>query len=172
MKKQMKLLVAVAAAATMTFGSAFASMAANVGWVEVQGYWYYYDEQGNVAVNRWVEYDGNSYWAGSYGRIAVQDWIECDGDWYFVNADGAMVKNQWIPSGHDWYYVGEDGKMLSNRWLQLGKKTYWLEADGKAAKGWRWIDGESYFFDKVDCTMAANGAREGYTVDENGAWVK
>ena len=75
MKKQMKLFTALAAAATMTLGSAFASMAANQGWVDVQNYYYYYDENGNMATNQWVASGENYFWMNADGRMAVQDWM-------------------------------------------------------------------------------------------------
>lgn len=54
------------------------------GWVQRNGIWYYYNEEGIMATNQWQLDNGN---------------------WYYLGEDGAMVTNRQI-------YLNEQGKMV------------------------------------------------------------
>ena len=61
------------------------SGAMETGWVSVDGYWYYFHNDGSMATSQWI------------------------GD-YYVQADGAMATNTWIGN----YYVDTSGKWVKN----------------------------------------------------------
>lgn len=63
------------------------TQAVNSGWKEENGSWYYYESNGQKAVNKWI--DGK----------------------YYVGADGAMLTNTTTPDG---YQVGSDGAWVQN----------------------------------------------------------
>ena len=58
-------------------------------------------------------------------------------------------------------------------------KGWWYEnADGSYLRnGWNWVDGnndgvaECYYFDQEGWALLSTTTPDGYTVDENGAWV-
>ena len=75
------------------------SSATTSGWVEQDGAWYYFDENGNPVKNAW---QGNYYLKsdGSYARNAWQ------GN-YYLKSDGKMAKNERVDGGR--YYVDASG---------------------------------------------------------------
>lgn len=64
------------------------TQAVNSGWKEENGSWYYYESNGQKAVNKWI--DGK----------------------YYVGADGAMLTNTTTPDG---YQVGSDGAWIQGQ---------------------------------------------------------
>ena len=58
---------------------------------------------------------------------------------------------QWIQTGDVWRYLNDAGQ---------------LQADG-----WQWIDGKCYYFDATGNLLTATTTPDGYTVDDDGAWV-
>lgn len=57
----------------------------SIGWQQIDGKWYYFNEEGYMRTNSWV-------------------------DNYYVGADGAMIINSITPDG---YYVGADGSWIT-----------------------------------------------------------
>lgn len=64
------------------------------------------------------------------------------------------------------------------QWQQNGENWRWQEDDGSfAANRWRWLDGngdgisECYYFGQDGYLYVNTVTPDGYTVDENGAWV-
>lgn len=133
------------------------------GWMEIDSYWYYFNEDGIMQSNCWIEN-------------------------YYVKANGAMARNEWID--HD-YYVDENGLWDSTKvseWIQKGDKWWYKHADGSYTKaGWEYIGEYWYHFDELGWMDAskwignyyvkANGAMarselvdNKYYVDENGVW--
>ena len=118
-------LAAVASLLPMT------SLAANYGWVEKDGKWYYYDSDGKK-----VKYDSRSRW------------VDGEGYKYFVlNSKGAQVtKKGWCTTNYFYtyyynkikiqnkYYLKSDGSVTTG-WKKISKKWYYFEEDGKMAKG-------------------------------------
>ena len=90
----------------------------------------------------------------------------------WVNAQGAMVTDSWIPITNNWYYVGQDGKMLADTWFEYNHRTYYLTESGAAAKGWVELDGKWYYFDRNNGDMKRGTTIDGYTVNEDGVYVK
>ena len=83
---------------------------------DVDGSWYYFNEQGYMLMNTKTP-DG--YWVGK------------DGKW-----DGVAAENwQWRQVGSDWYYTDLNSGKNWTGWLQDGGYWYYLEADGKMKTG-------------------------------------
>lgn len=76
-------------------------------WVQEGDTWYYYDEDGRLAVG-WMDIDGERYYFHENGAMAYDAWIED----YYLGSDGAMLRDTWTP---DDYYVGPDGKWDKTR---------------------------------------------------------
>ena len=77
-----------------------------VGWKQVAGDWYYFND---------------------YGAAVVKIWLKSGNKWYFMQADGTMAKNKWIQWYGKWYYVGSDGAMYANRYTPDG---CWVNGSG------------------------------------------
>ncbi len=76
-----------------------------VGWYQaVDGYWYYYREDGTQAVSAWIPSGSNWFYMDANGRMGTNLWIATsEGRWYYVDGEGHMVYNQsvdgcWINS--------------------------------------------------------------------------
>ncbi len=162
MRKQTTILAVLSAAAVMAaatptmtgFTGVHTAMAASEGWVEEDGSWHYYDEDGYQESNTWKKRGGDWYYLNDDGEIAVNQRI----DDYFVDSEGRMVKNRWIsadsdetydtpdsPSVGSWNYFGKDGKITLSKWLTIDNKTYYFDEDGLMMTGLLELDGSAYY---------------------------
>lgn len=101
--------------------------------------------------------------------------------WTFVNAKGEKQKG-WIVSEGAWYLLKEDSGTLQSGWWKSpsGKWFFFHTAHdgsfGKLCAGWQWIDGYCYYFEDQDSAhlgeLLTAGAKDGYSVDEDGRWVE
>ena len=129
------------------------------GWVQKDGVWYYYDEQGNPVTNTWK----GSYYLKSDGKMAQSEWVYDASyqSWYYLKSDGSYARNEWQGSYYlksngkmaqsewvydksyqSWYYLKSDGSYARNAW----QGSYYLKSDGKMAQS-EWVDGGRYYVD-------------------------
>ncbi|HEU8634840.1 TPA: N-acetylmuramoyl-L-alanine amidase family protein [Streptococcus pneumoniae] len=103
------------------------SSATTSGWVEQDGAWYYFDENGNPVKNAW---QGN-YYLKSDGKMAQGEWIYDSSyqAWYYLTSDGSYAYSTWQGN----YYLKSDGKMAVNEWVDGGR--YYVGADGVWKEG-------------------------------------
>lgn len=161
MKKQMKFVAALSAAALLTFGAAMTSMAAT-GWNQEDGTWVYYDSEGYRITDSWRKSGNFWYYLDSDGYMATEQKI----DNYYVNEDGVMVTNAWIEVANDsdwdspeapesfWYYFDKDGKMISDKWKEINNFWYHFDSEGQMETGKVSIgDGTYYLGSDNDGTM-------------------
>lgn len=87
-------------------------------------------------------------WRYIENGAAVTGWKQVNGSWYLMNSAGIM----------------ETG------WKQVDGSWYFLKADGAMATGWQEVNGKWYYL-YSNGSMASSTVIDGYTVDENGAWV-
>ena len=155
MRKQTKVVAVASAAALLAIGASMTSFAAT-GWVEEDGTWYFYDNDGNRVENAWKKSGDNWYWldAEEGGAMAMEKIIEDDDDIYYVDANGVMVRNTWVkvvnedqdededPAEYHYYYMQSSGKAYkasdnSNiRFRTIDGKRYAFDDDGKMLYGW------------------------------------
>ena len=162
MRKHTKFMAVLSAAAVMAAAAPmikndtgiYRALAAGEGWVEEDGGWAYYDEDGNRETHTWRKRGSDWYYLDEDGEIAVSQRI----DEYYVNAEGRMVKNQWVsavdedeyetpdsPLSGNWLYFGKDGKLVTSRWMNIGGKTYYFDDDGLMVTGVLELDGHTYY---------------------------
>ena len=98
------------------------SSAVTSGWVQKDGVWYYYNEQGNPVTNTWK----GSYYLKSDGKMAQSEWVYDASyqSWYYLKSDGSYARNAWQGS----YYLKSDGKMAVNEWVDGGR--YYVDGSG------------------------------------------
>ena len=140
------------------------SSAVTSGWVQKDGVWYYYDEQGNPVTNTWK----GSYYLKSDGKMAQSEWVYDASyqSWYYLKSDGSYARNEWQGS----YYLKSNGKMAQSEWVydKSYQSWYYLKSDGYYARNaWQ----GSYYL-KSDGKMAVNEWVDGgrYYVDGSGLW--
>ena len=140
------------------------SSAVTSGWVQKDGVWYYYDEQGNPVTNTWK----GSYYLKSDGKMAQSEWVYDASyqSWYYLKSDGSYARNEWQGS----YYLKSNGKMAQSEWIYDAsyQSWYYLKSDGSYARNaWQ----GSYYL-KSDGKMAVNEWVDGgrYYVDNSGLW--
>ncbi len=159
------------------------SSATTSGWVEQDGAWYYFDENGNPVKNAW---QGN-YYLKSDGKMAQSEWIYDSyyQAWYYLKSDGSYAKNAWQgdyylksngkmaqgewlydSSYQAWYYLKSDGSYARNAW----QENYYLKSDGKMAKG-EWVYDATYqawYYLKSDGSYAYSTWQGNYYLKSNG----
>ena len=155
MRKQTKVVAVASAAALLAIGASMTSFAAT-GWVEEDGTWYFYDNDGNRVEDTWKKSGENWYWLDGEegGAMAMEKIIEDDDDIYYVDANGVMVRNTWVkvvnedqdededPAEYHYYYMQSSGKAYkasdnSNiRFRTIDGKRYAFDDDGKMLYGW------------------------------------
>lgn len=147
MRKSIRWLTILGAAAVMTFGTCMTALAAT-GWVEEGNQWYYYDRYEDAVTNQWVKSpsSGIYYYHDDDGAMVTSSWVD-EGDYlYYVNSFGARCTNEWrYMYGYDddsyeesWYWFGSNGRMAVKK-TTLNGKVYYFTPDGKMLTGW--VDG-------------------------------
>lgn len=110
-----------------------------------------------MAAADWQEVDGFRYYYLENGDPA-QDFLQIDGTWYFFYSDGSMATDcvVWSDVYEGYYALSENGKQhkrLDNGWT-LAYGAYYYMTDGNlACDEILKIDGKYYAF-RDDCTMA------------------
>ncbi|MDO4789328.1 MAG: cell wall-binding protein, partial [Johnsonella sp.] len=115
-------------------------------------------------------------------------WINDNMGWWFKNPDGSWPKNTWREISYnakkDWYFFNQSGYMNTG-WLTWNGNWYYLNENsdqnvikGSMAKGWQMINGKwYYFYEKTEGnnpagSMAKSIVIQGYSINEDGVWVK
>ena len=159
------------------------SSAVTSGWVQKDGVWYYYDEQGNPVTNTWK----GSYYLKSDGKMAQSEWIYDASyqSWYYLKSDGSYARNEWQGSYYlksngkmaqsewvydasyqAWYYLKSDGSYARNAW----QGSYYLKSNGKMAQS-EWVYDVSYqswYYLKSDGSYARNAWQGSYYLKSDG----
>ena len=153
------------------------------GWVQKDGVWYYYDEQGNPVTNTWK----GSYYLKSDGKMAQSEWVYDASyqSWYYLKSDGSYARNEWQGSYYlksngkmaqsewiydasyqSWYYLKSDGSYARNEW----QGSYYLKSNGKMAQS-EWVYDKSYqswYYLKSDGSYARNAWQGSYYLKSDG----
>lgn len=183
MKKQIKWTAALSAAAIMTvLTPAFSApvMAQDAGWVQENGIWMFYDEDGYALTDTWKKQDGNWYYLDENGELSLNRQV----DEYYVGSDGKRVMNQWVKLLNEddwgdedspefyWYYYGNEGKAITSKFKTIDNNVYYFDEDGRMAIGLTEIDGDTYYFGESDSGVMKKGwvELENQDSDEGATW--
>lgn len=133
-KTMIAVLTGIALLAVLSMAAC--TTAAKTGWVNDDGKWYYYDDQGVMLKNTTV--DGNILGAdgamvseatSSTAASPTDGWYLKDGKWYYL-VDNSYVKG-WIKTSEGkWFYFDEQGVMVNNTTLNIDGKDYVFTSDG------------------------------------------
>ena len=148
MKKQ-TLLIAAAAAA-LTFAAPLSAEAAQPGWNNIDGTWFYADADGDYVSGEWVE---DVYYVDSYGKMVSN---EAYGIWSYDDATETSTTT--------YYLFGEDGKVIKTKgWSLVDETWYWVQEDGTLGSGWI-LDAGKWYYLSTNGSMVSRGS---YRVCDN-----
>lgn len=100
------------------------------GWVQENGQWKYYWDDGTMARSAWIQ--------------------EGEDTWYFINDDGTM-RTGWLQNGEDWYFFDSSG-VMQTRAIRVEDRVYYMDYDGTLLVGSRSVNGIRYNFTENGCT--------------------
>ena len=83
-------------------------------WVKDGNYWFYMDNNSELAENQWIYIDGKWYFAKAGGYIAENEWISYKEKWYYAVSGGAIAQSAWENIGGKFYHFGVDGDLSVN----------------------------------------------------------
>ena len=83
-------------------------------WVKDGNYWFYMDNNSELAENQWIYIGGKWYFAKAGGYIAENEWISYKEKWYYAVSGGAIVQSAWENIGGKFYHFGADGDLSVN----------------------------------------------------------
>ena len=83
-------------------------------WVKDGNYWFYMDNNSELAENQWIYIDGKWYFAKAGGYIAENEWISYKEKWYYAVSGGAIAQSAWENIGGKFYHFGADGDLSVN----------------------------------------------------------
>lgn len=121
------------------------------GWLYAGGFWYWFDNEGVMAVGL-TECAGGRYLLNAgddasipYGAMRL-GWVACDDGWRFFNASGAMERC-WLLDGSNWYWLDSETGTMATGATQCGSSSYCFGASGAMAFGWAYDRGTWYYAD-------------------------
>lgn len=126
----------------------------SIGWFEENGRTYYAHKDredpswglGTIATG--IEKIGNEYYFFDPDTYSmVRGWATDSGYYYYLRNSGTMVRSRWEWLNKRWTYFNYQGKNIPQFWKENG--LVWLSEpgpDGDYAKGWRKLNGLTYYF--------------------------
>ncbi|MBR2522756.1 MAG: leucine-rich repeat protein [Coriobacteriales bacterium] len=142
------------------------------GWNKIDGYWYYFDEDGDMVTSTWKKDSKGWCYLGEDGRMVTNGWAKDSNGWCWIGDSGYMVvATKWIKVDGVWYHI-TNGYRDANKWMKDGTRWCYLGADGtmvkstwkKDSKGWCYLDASGYMVtnafvpdSKGQCWLGSDG---------------
>ena len=151
------------------------------GWKKIDGYWYFFENDGTMATSTWKKDSKGWCYLGSDGRMVTNDWAPDSKGWCWIGENGYMVeKTKWIQYDGGWYYI-EKGYRVQNSWRKDSKGWCYLGPEGrmvtndwvKDSKGWCWIGSAGYMVEKTQWLKVGDDwyyIQKGYRIQSK--WMK
>ena len=144
---------------------------------EVNGKWYYFDNQGRALNNGMVKLDdGYTHYFNEDGTQAMNTFKTVNGQKYYFDNNGHMVNNGIKKAGDNYYYFNADGSYAVSKFKESNGYWYYFDNNGHMLNGGliKLSDGYIHYFN-ADGTQAMNKFRESngkwYYFDNNGHMV-
>jgi lactocepin len=141
------------------------------GWVEEDGVWYLYNEDGSLHTGWYTEEYEEGFGATYYFDLETgamhTGWLELDGNRYHFTEDGMMETDfTYVPESKNYFYFDENG--VSQTGVQeifAGELYGYFDAKtGLFKNGWKFVNNKWY--------LADNGGtlKTGWAQDKGGVW--
>ena len=123
------------------------------GWLEEDGYWFYY-ENGEPVSEAFRTINGAIYYFDADGIMQVGTFIvyneETESEkFYLADMDGRLyTKFGWMQLSNEWYYIKSDYSILADGFYEVGGSEYYFGVDGAMATGLikDWESGKGYVY--------------------------
>lgn len=119
---------------------------------KIDGFWYYFDENGQFVAGRWINHHNADYYYDEQGHMYYGWKQEGDKTYYLNKGNGKKVIGEKKIDGF-WYYFNENGEMATG-WSQHNDHMYYYQANGQMTYGEAKIDGHWYYFKEKSGIMA------------------
>ena len=168
-------------------------------WQEIDGYWYYFNADGNMLTG-WQSIGGKRFYLHGSGQMAL-GWVRISDLWYYFRPEtegeepkGSLVSPGWRVIGPYYYYFNEDGSLYTGwlregdklyylntvdnslqgamftGWIRRDEKTYFADSNGEILEGWNQIDGSWHYFYPGTGEMAHDTTIDSFYIDSDGIW--
>lgn len=162
------ILLTTGLAMSLSFSAAFTSLAGQ--WQQNSTGWWYQEDNNSYPMNQWKELNGKWYYFNQDGYMVSNAWV---GN-YYLGYDGAMLTNTTTPDG---YNVGPDGAWIQNenpmagiecssKWLM--EVNYSIEDLGDKYKITGDVSDYQVVMDYLDITGSAGAGEPEYDYLDNG----
>ena len=129
----------------------------HTGWLYLNDYWYYFDNDGNL-VTGWFKMPSGYTYCFEDSGIVHRGWATRDGDRYYCRPSDATLQTGWLEMDGEWYYFDR--------------------TTGKLCTGWQFVDNSWYYFYKAndpnggpEGMMSYSTVIDGYTIKSSGEAV-
>ena len=126
-----------------------------VGWINLNGAWYYAQGSGAFATG-WLKDGSTWYYLNPETCAMMTGWVQVNNTWYYLKESGAMATG-WVKDGDTWYYMNSSGAMQTG-WVKVHNTWYYMKSSGAMAAN-EWVTG--YYW------VGASGA---WTYQAKGSW--
>ena len=117
-----------------------------IGWKKIDGKWYYFDDDSGAMTTGWRQISSKWYYFSGYGNPVV-GWKQINGTWYYFDTSTAVVTVGWKQIGGKWYYFDTSTAVVTVGWKQIGGKWYYFDTSTAVmATGWKQIGDKWYYF--------------------------
>mgnify|MGYP004570660253 CR=1 FL=1 len=119
------------------------------GWLYVGGFWYWFDDEGIMAVGL-TECGSQTYYLNTGSDTSIPcgamktGWVACDDGWCFFDVSGAMERC-WLFDGSNWYWLDSETGVMATGVTQCGSSSYCFNASGSMVVGWACDGGVWYY---------------------------
>ena len=124
---------------------------------KIDGFWYYFDENGQFVAGRWINHHNADYYYDEQGHMYYGWKQEGDKTYYLNKGNGKKVIGEKKIDGF-WYYFNENGEMATG-WSQHNDHMYYYQANGQMTYGEAKIDGHWYYFKEKSGIMATGWSK-------------
>ena len=124
---------------------------------KIDGFWYYFDENGQFVAGRWINHHNADYYYDEQGHMYYGWKQEGDKTYYLNKGNGKKVIGEKKIDGF-WYYFNENGEMATG-WSQHNDHMYYYQANCQMTYGEAKIDGHWYYFKEKSGIMATGWSK-------------
>lgn len=140
-------------------------------WMELEGSWHYFDDQGFCRTGWYVDGQGKRFWLDGDGVLAVNTVRRIDGKFYAIDENGYCTEQKnysgWVQEEGGWWFRRPDGSWPMAEWMEFNGEWYHFDDQGYVQSGWFEENGNRYWLDMYgkmlrDTEMVIDGIRYGF----------